>query len=97
MGDPAARPGDDERPFLPRGVRLRFCKVRQAWFLLAPERAMRLDGPGAAVLTAVDGNRSFADIVAKLSADFAAPPERIAADARKFLGELINRRMVEAA
>jgi pyrroloquinoline quinone biosynthesis protein D len=96
MGDPAARPGDDERPFLPRGVRLRFCNVRQAWFLLAPERAMRLDGPGAAVLGAVDGKRTFAEIVAKLAQDFAAPADRIATDARKFLGELINRRMLEA-
>jgi pyrroloquinoline quinone biosynthesis protein D len=91
------RPADGDRPFLPRGVRLRFCPVRQAWFLLAPERAMRLDGPGAAILNAVDGDRDFAGIVAKLAQDFAAPPERIAVDARRFLGELMNRRMVEAA
>jgi pyrroloquinoline quinone biosynthesis protein D len=90
------RPADTERPFMPRGVRLRFCKVRQAWFLLAPERAMRLDGPGAAVLGAVDGQRTFGEIVAKLAQDFAAPSDRIATDARKFLGELINRRMLEA-
>jgi pyrroloquinoline quinone biosynthesis protein D len=91
------RPADGERPFLPRGVRLRFCPVRQAWFLLAPERAMRLDAPGAAILQAVDGERSFAQIVEKLAGDFAAPAERIAADARGFLGALHARRMVEVA
>ena len=50
----------------------------------------------SAVLGAVDGQRTFGEIVAKLAQDFAAPSDRIATDARKFLGELINRRMLEA-
>lgn len=91
------RPADHDRPVLPRGVRLKHCAVRQAWFLLAPERAMKLDGPGAAVLAAVDGRRDLAAIVAKLAQDFAAPPERIAQDARAFLAALMARRMVEIA
>jgi len=88
---------DSAVPFLPRGVRLRHCDVRGAWFLLAPERALRLDPVGSAVLGAVDGARDFGAIVNRLAHDFAAPPERIAADARRFLDELIARRMVEVA
>jgi pyrroloquinoline quinone biosynthesis protein D len=91
------RPFDEDRPYLPRGVRLRRCDVRQAWFLLAPERALRLDPTGSAILAALDGQRRFADVVAKLAADFAAPPDRVAGDARTFLADLLDRRMVEVA
>jgi pyrroloquinoline quinone biosynthesis protein D len=90
-------PEDHQKPYLPRGVRLRWCDVRKAWFLLAPERAVKLDPVGSAILTALDGERDFAAVAAKLAADFGAPPERVAADARKFLADLMARRMVEAA
>lgn len=82
-------------PYLPRGVRLRHCPLRETWFLLAPERAMKLDGIGVAILGAVDGERDFAGVVAKLAADFQAPPEMIAKDSATFLGQLMDRRMVE--
>ncbi|PIP97586.1 MAG: pyrroloquinoline quinone biosynthesis peptide chaperone PqqD [Rhodobacterales bacterium CG18_big_fil_WC_8_21_14_2_50_71_9] len=86
---------DTDTPFLPRGVRLRWCPVRAAWFLLGPERALKLDASGAAILKALDGRRSLEDVARALAATFAAPPERIATDARKFLTALINRRLVE--
>ncbi len=92
-----SRLADSERPFLPRGVRLKWCAVREGWFLLAPERAIRLDPVGAAILTALDGERDFAAVTATLAADFDAPQERIAADARRFLADLMDRRMVEVA
>jgi pyrroloquinoline quinone biosynthesis protein D len=82
-------------PFLPRGVRLRWCGVREGWFLLAPERAVKLNPVAAEVLQTLDGRRDFAAVVADLAARFAAPPERIAADARPLLLDLVNRRMVE--
>lgn len=87
--DPAARPA------LPRGVRVRWDAVRQGWVLLAPERALRLDQIGVAILERADGARSFADIVADLAAAYDAPPERIAADAGRFLSALAARRMIE--
>lgn len=90
-------PEDHQRPYLPRGVRLRWCAVREAWFLLAPERAVKLDPVGSAILSALDGERDFAGVVATLSADFGAPPDQVATDARKFLADLMARRMVEAA
>ncbi len=86
---------DSDIPFLPRGVRLRHCDVRKAWFLLAPERAVKLDPVGAHVLQALDGERDFAAVVGHLAAQFDAPQDRIATDAGAFLTEMRNRRMVE--
>ncbi|MEO0760468.1 MAG: hypothetical protein AAFZ09_01460 [Pseudomonadota bacterium] len=54
-------------PYLPRGVRLRHCPLRGAWFLLAPERALKLDTVGAHVLQALDGS-DFDTVVAALAA-----------------------------
>ncbi len=84
-------------PFLPRGVRVKECKIRKGWFLLAPERAVKLDQVGAHILSALDGQRDFAGVVAHLVAKFDAPVERIEADAGKFLTDMVNRRMVEVA
>lgn len=81
-------------PYLPRGVRLRHCDVRGAWFLLAPERAVKLDPVGAHVLQALDGERDFAGLVAHLADQFDAPSARIAADAGTFLEDMRARRMV---
>lgn len=85
----------DATPFLPRGVRLHHCKVRDGWFLLAPERALKMDGIGVAILSAVDGKRSFGAIVDKLASDFNAPRDRVTADAGEFLADLAARRMLE--
>ena len=82
-------------PFLPRGVRVHQCQVRQGWFLLAPERAVKLDQIGVAILGAVDGTRSLQDVVAKLASDFNAPPKQISGDVLRFLDDLLNRRMLE--
>ncbi len=82
-------------PFMPRGVRLRRCEVRKGWYLLAPERAVKLDQVAAAILGTLDGTRDFAAVTAKLATDFKAPPEQIAKDVRAFLTDLVNRRMVE--
>lgn len=86
---------DEGRPALLRGVRTHWDRVRGRWFLLAPERAMALDEIGAAILSEADGKRPFAEIVARLAARYDAPPERIADDARAFLGALIERRMAQ--
>ncbi len=82
-------------PFLPRGVRVHRCEVRKAWLLLAPERAVKLDQVGAAILQAVDGERDFDGVVAHLAETFQAPPAQIAKDAGAFLADLRDRRMVE--
>ena len=88
---------DSEIPFLPRGVRLHHCKVRDMPFLLAPERAVKMDQIGAAILQAVDGERSLDGVVAKLAEDFKAPREQINGDVERFLEDLRLKRMVEIA
>lgn len=82
-------------PALPRGVRLHFDKVRDTWVLLAPERAVTLDGIGHAILEAVDGTRSFGEITEMLAATFGAPVDQVSADSAGFLKALQDRRFLD--
>jgi len=95
MTGPAPTIAPDLCPVLPRGVRTKFDSVRQIWVLLAPERAIKLDQAGVAVLAEVDGRRNFAEIVDALARKFDAPPQQIARDAGTFLADLAERRMLE--
>ncbi|MCI4662463.1 MAG: pyrroloquinoline quinone biosynthesis peptide chaperone PqqD [Neomegalonema sp.] len=88
---------DSDVPLLPRGVRLREDAARGGWVLLAPERVLTLDPIAVAVLRELDGERDFAAITAALAAAYAAPQEVIAKDARAFLEDLMDKRMVEVA
>ncbi|APX22536.1 MAG: pyrroloquinoline quinone biosynthesis peptide chaperone PqqD [Rhodobacteraceae bacterium] len=87
----------EEIPVLPRGVRLHRDRVRDTWVLLAPERAITLDQVGHAILSEVDGLRSFGEITADLAAKYDAPQEQIAKDSAGFLGALRERRFLEVA
>lgn len=82
-------------PAMPRGVRLHFDKVRDTWVLLAPERTVTLDAIGHAILSEVDGTRSFGQIVEDLAEKYAAPADRIAGDASDFLATLRDRRFLD--
>ena len=82
-------------PVIPRGVRLHEDKVRSRWVLLAPERTIDLDPIGLAILSEVDGTRSFGDVVARLSAKFDAPSVQIEGDVAEFLTGLSDRRILE--
>jgi pyrroloquinoline quinone biosynthesis protein D len=88
-------PTDAARPYLPRGVRLKRCAVRDRWFLLGPERALQLDAVAVAIVEKLDGARDVRAVVRALAADFTAPEERIAADVRPFLATLVDRRLVD--
>ncbi len=85
---------DSAVPRLLRGVRVHWDAVRGTHVLLAPERVVRLDAVGHAVLSRLDG-RCFGALVADLAATYAAPAAQIGADAGRFLTTLIERRMVE--
>lgn len=85
----------EDIPALPRGVRLHFDKVRDTWVLLAPERAVTLDGIGHAILNAVDGHRRFDEIVNHLADSFGAPPDQISKDSAGFLDALRDRRFLD--
>jgi pyrroloquinoline quinone biosynthesis protein D len=84
-------------PALPRGVRLHYDRVREAWVLLAPERAVTLDAIGHAILSEVDGQRSFGEITQMLADKYDAPSEQIVKDSAGFLSALRDRRFLDVA
>ena len=94
-GDRGASLSETCIPFMPRGVRLRRCPLRNASFLLAPERAVKLQGPAAAILGALDGERTLGGLVDHLAETFSAPRDQIDRDVRAFLDDMAARRMVE--
>jgi pyrroloquinoline quinone biosynthesis protein D len=51
---------------------LRYDHVRQTHLLLLPERVVRLNRSGAAILRLCDGSRTVGDMVAELEKQFAA-------------------------
>lgn len=80
-----------ERPFLPRGVRLARDHVRGQTVLLAPEKAVALDGIGVAILSRVNGDSTLDDIVTDLAATYSAPRDQIETDVQRFLQGLRAR------
>lgn len=81
----------DDRPCLPRGVRLHKDQVRGQMVLLAPEKAIELDEIGVAILNRVTGQARFADIISDLARTYAAAPEQIEPDVQHFLMSLRAR------
>ncbi|MBO9413657.1 MULTISPECIES: pyrroloquinoline quinone biosynthesis peptide chaperone PqqD [unclassified Ruegeria] len=80
-----------DRPYLPRGVRIQRDAVRDRTVLMAPEKVIELDDIGVAILSRVDGQARFGDIIADLAATFGAPAETIEKDAQQFLQTLRGR------
>ena len=58
------------KPQLARKCRLRYDEVREADLLLLPERVVKLNATGAAILRLCDGRRSIQDIVQELEARY---------------------------
>lgn len=81
----------DDRPYLPRGVRMRADHVRGGQVLLAPEKAVALDPIGEAILSRVNGQASFAEIVDDLATAYSAPRAQIEGDVQTFLQGLRAR------
>ena len=64
--------------------------------ILFPEGAIKLQGTGRQVLERCDGQRTFAQIIAELQAQFAdADPAKIRTDISQFLEQLRHKRIVD--
>jgi pyrroloquinoline quinone biosynthesis protein D len=80
------------RPTFAVGVRLRRDAVRDRHVLLYPEGALALNPTAAAVLELCDGERTFDEIVATLSARFGGADVR--ADVERLLTAIGERGLV---
>ena len=60
----------ESRPAQARKARLRYEEVRQADLLLLPERVVKLNPTGAAILRLCDGQRTVREIVQELESQF---------------------------
>jgi pyrroloquinoline quinone biosynthesis protein D len=85
----------DARPRLPRGVRLVHNEAQGGWVLLAPERVFKADAIAAEIVKRCSGAATFAEIVDDLAKTYAAPRERIAADAGALLRSLADKQLLE--
>jgi pyrroloquinoline quinone biosynthesis protein D len=96
MSAPADTLTQDSIPRLPHGVRLKHDEARGEWLLLAPERVIKLDTVALAVLQRCTGTASLGAIVDELAKSYNAPRERIDADVRAMLAQLVAKRLVDA-
>ncbi len=89
-----APPEDSSQPRLAAGCR--WGGTEDARVILFPEGAIKLQGTGRQVLERCDGQRSFAQIIAELQAQFGeADPAKIRADISQFLEQLRHKRIVD--
>lgn len=64
--------------------------------ILFPEGAIKLQGTGRQILERCDGQRTFAQIIQELQAQFGdADPAKIRADISQFLEQLRHKRIVD--
>ena len=82
-------------PRLPRGVKLRFDKARDAWVMLAPERVFMPDPIAVEILKRCDGEAALSEIIDDLAKTYAAPREQIAKDVIQMLQDLADKGMVD--
>lgn len=83
-----------DRPYLPRGVRVVEDRVRGGKVLLGPEKAVALDEIGDAILSRVTGVASLKEIVRDLAATYSAPEAQVSDDVQRFLMGLRARMFV---
>jgi pyrroloquinoline quinone biosynthesis protein D len=93
-----AAPEDSSHPRLAAGCRwgAESKPGAEERVVLFPEGAIKLQGTGRKVLERCDGQRTFAEIIAELQAQFGdADPAKIRADISQFLEQLRHKRIVD--
>ena len=76
------------------------CRVRKTengdTLLLLPEGVLRLKGTAAEVIRLCDGERTYADILGAIQAQYPlTDPKQIAQEIESFLNRLLERRAVD--
>ena len=76
------------------------CRVRKAengdTVLLLPEGVLRLKGTAAEIIRLCDGERTVADILGAMQAQYpSSDPKQIAQEIESFLNRLLERRAVD--
>ena len=83
-------------PTLAARVRLQIDRVTGAPVLLYPEGVLELNETAGEVLRLCDGQRTVAEIIAALAAEFEATSDELTADVLACLAELRGRNLVTA-
>jgi pyrroloquinoline quinone biosynthesis protein D len=81
------------KPRLARKARLRYEEVRQADMLLLPERVVKLNPTGAAILRLCDGNRTVSEIAKELENRYGQ--QNLEKDVMEFLRSVSGQGWVE--
>jgi coenzyme PQQ biosynthesis protein PqqD len=84
-----------ERPRLAAKARLRFDKPTQTHLLLYPERGMKLNATGTAIVQLCDGTNTVLAIVAALAATYEQPAEQLSREVDAFLQALADRGLID--
>jgi pyrroloquinoline quinone biosynthesis protein D len=89
-----AEPLDElSKPRLVRKARLRYEEVRQTDLLLLPERVVKLNATGAAILRLCDGNRTVREIAKELETRYGQ--QNLAKDVLEFLQRVSGQGWIE--
>ena len=87
----------DSVPSLPRHIKLKHDKSRDAWVLLAPERVLVPDEIALEILKRCDGAATVGAIAATLAQEFAAPVDEIREDVIEVLQNLADKGFLAAS
>ena len=82
-------------PAIRAHFRFQWEPAQDCYVLLYPEGMVKLNGSAGEILACVDGERSVAQIIEKLSAKFPEGGEQIAADTLEFLEVALERQWIE--
>ncbi|MEP6653866.1 MAG: pyrroloquinoline quinone biosynthesis peptide chaperone PqqD [Myxococcales bacterium] len=87
--------GDDARPRLARGVRLRLDRITGKTLLLRPEQGFELQGSSLEVVKLCTATLTVAEIVDHLAGGHPdVDRQQIASDVSRLLGELMGRGLI---
>ena len=84
---------ESSKPRLARKARLRYEEVRQTDLLLLPERVVKLNATGAAILRLCDGNRTVDEIAKELETRYGQQNLRV--DVLDFLRRVSGQGWIE--